>query len=368
MKLFTTKEYDDEVSPNQIGRIPFEARVETTEQLGSMLKAGVGLSEAVKELYEQAVGKRQQNLKRALGYIQGRLQNGDTFAEAAVKVPTLFPAMSIAMLEAGEEGGSLPKQFLQLAASMRSQQRLMRKVRSAMMMPSVVLAMTALIATGLVMFVVPKIKDIFDSCGGTLPLPTRVLLAVSQFMVHDWYLVLLALGGLIALGRWYLRSEAGSKAWDKQLLRLPIIGPLAKLLAMTRFALTFAQMKSAGVGITQALQISSKVAGNQTIASAVLGSEALIQNGMTLSEAFARFTVFDRILICILRVGDVSGNTDEALQAIAKDWQAKAEDQLAGLSTLLEPVLTAVMGLVIGSILTAIYLPIFKMGEVIAGH
>jgi type IV pilus assembly protein PilC len=234
-----------------------------------------------------------------------------------------------------------------------------------MMYPSVVMIVAIVISTGLIVFIVPTFATMFAGFGSELPLPTQILLNVSNFIRDYWYIVLGSLIGIIYGLRRYGRTEKGAYMFDMMRLRFPLLGKLARKIAITRFASTFAQLMSSGVPIIQAMSIVGLATGNKVIGRSILEARKSVEQGRTISETLKSNPEFPPMLIHMLSAGEQTGKMEEMLGKLSEFYQDEVDTMLEGLTSMLEPLLMVVIGVMIGGIVLAMFMPIFKMTEVV---
>jgi type IV pilus assembly protein PilC len=294
------------------------------------------------------------------------VQQGDSFFEAISKHPKIFSRLYISMVKAGESGGLLAEILDRLASFLESAARLKKKIKSAMTYPVIVICIAVAITTFLIVKVVPIFGDIFADFGANLPAPTQFLLDLSAFIRGHWYYIL---GG--AVGTWYgvrafVRSERGSQIWDRWKLKLPIFGPLVHKICMTRFARTFAQLIRSGVPILEVMDIVGETSGNYVVAQSIKSVGADVEKGDHLATSLARQPVFPPMLVRMVSAGESTGKIDVMLEKMADFWDEEIEAILAALTSLIEPLLIVVLGVIVGGIVIAMFLPIFKLNDVVS--
>jgi type IV pilus assembly protein PilC len=337
-----------------------------TRQLATMVDAGLPLVSALTALFEQSDPKKQAGLRRVSGEVTASVQEGATFNEAIAKHPQVFNRLYIAMVKAGESGGLLAGVLDRLAGFLEETARLKKKIKSAMTYPIVVLSIAFIITAFLIIKVVPVFGDIFKDFGAKLPAPTQMLIDLSAFVRGSWYFIL---GGMVAAFygiRAWLSSPGGSQKWERWKLKLPVFGPLTHKICLTRFARTFAQLIRSGVPILEVLSIVGDTSGNVVITDAIRGVSRDIEKGDTLTSALSREKVFPPMLIRMVSAGENTGKIDTMLEKMADFWDEEIEATLNALTSLLEPILIVVLGIIVGSIVIAMFLPIFKLHDIVS--
>jgi len=337
-----------------------------TRQLATMVDAGLPLVTGLTALYEQADPKKQAGLRRVVGEVSANVQQGDSFFEAISKHPKIFPRLYTAMVKAGESGGLLSEILDRLASFLESASRLKKKVKSAMTYPVIVVLIAVAITTFLIVRVVPVFGEIFADFGAQLPGPTQFLLDLSSFIRSQWYFLLGGLAGVFFGIRTFARTERGRQLWDRWKLKLPIFGPLTHKICMTRFARTFAQLIRAGVPILEVLDIVGDTAGNYMVETAIIRVKADIEKGDHMTNALAREPIFPPMLVRMVSAGEATGKIDAMLEKMADFWDEEIEAILDALTSLIEPLLIVFLGVIVGGIVIAMFLPIFKLNDVVS--
>lgn len=338
-----------------------------TRQLATMVDAGLPLISGLTALFEQADPRKQAGLRRVIGEISALVQQGDSFTEAISKHPRIFSRLYIAMVRAGESGGLLAEILDRLALFLEASSRLKKKVKSAMTYPVIVICIALLITTFLIVKVVPVFGEIFSSFGANLPGPTQLLLDISAFVRGYWWAIILIIAGTIFGVRAFLKTENGARAWDRWKLKLPIFGPLAHKICMTRFARTFAQLIRSGVPILEVMEIVGETSGNYVVADAIKLVSSEVEKGDPLATALARQPIFPPMLVRMVSAGESTGKIDTMLEKMADFWDEEIEAILNALTSLIEPLLIVLLGIIVGGIVIAMFLPIFKLSDVVSG-
>ena len=337
-----------------------------TRQLATMVDAGLPLVTGLTALYEQADPKKQAGLRRVVGEVSALVQQGDSFFEAISKHPAVFSRLYTSMVKAGETGGLLSEILDRLACFLEASARLRKKVKSAMTYPIIVICIAIAITTFLIVRVVPVFGEIFADFGANLPAPTQFLLDISDFIRGNWYFLLGGIGGAYYGLRTVLKTERGRQVWDKWKLKLPIFGPLVHKICMTRFARTFAQLIRSGVPILEVMDIVGDTAGNHVVEVAIKKVRDDIEKGDHLTNALSRQPIFPPMLIRMVGAGEQTGKIDAMLEKMADFWDEEIEAVLDALTSLIEPLLIVVLGVIVGGIVIAMFLPIFKLNDVVS--
>ncbi len=366
MVLSLQKKSDASKARKKNGTVKETDTVLFTRQLATMIEAGISLVQALTALYEQCDPKRQRNLRTIISDVTSRVQGGDTFHEAIGKHPRVFNNLYVSMVKAGEHGGLLAEILDRLAGFLESTARLRKKVKSAMTYPVIVICIAFAITTFLIVKVVPIFGEIFKDFGAKLPAPTQFLIDVSDFIRGNWYILALALGGAIFGVRYFLRSKRGKQLSDKWKLKLPVFGPLVHKICMSRFSRTFAQLIRSGVPILEVLEIVGGSSGNHVIETSIKTVSQDIEKGDNLSVALSKKKIFPPMLLRMVAAGEATGKVDTMLEKMADFWDEEIEAMLDAMTSLIEPMLIVFLGVIVGGIVIAMFLPIFKLNEIVS--
>jgi type IV pilus assembly protein PilC len=333
-----------------------------TRQLGAMLNAGMPLVQVLAALEDQTGDK---TFKQVIAGLRGSIEGGSMFSEALTHYPTVFNDLYIGLIRAGESGGILTETAEQIATFLESAAKLRRKVKAAMMYPIIILVMATILATGMITFIVPVFAGIYKDFGGQLPGPTRFLVAISDILRSNGIIVIVVFSVLIAAFQRYRKTPTGAYQWDRFCLWFPITGMLTRKIAVGRFASTFAQLIRSGVPILRALEIVAAATGNLVLGKVLLDSRAVVERGEPLSSALRQSHEFPPVLVHMLAAGERTGKMDEMMKRIADFYDDEVSTQLSGLTAMIEPLLMVVLGIIIGGIVLCMFLPIFKMHELV---
>ncbi len=337
-----------------------------TRQLATMIEAGISLVQALTALYEQCDPKRQKNLRTVISDVTARVQGGETFHEAIAKHPRVFNRLFVSMVKAGEAGGLLSEILDRLAGFLEASARLRKKVKSAMTYPVIVISIAFLITTFLIVRVVPVFGEIFKDFGASLPAPTQFLIDLSDFLRARWYFMILGMVAAFFGLRTFLRSTRGRQLSDKWKLKLPVFGPLIHKICMSRFARTFAQLIRSGVPILEVLDIVGGTSGNHVVEESIKGVSTDVEKGDNLSVALSKKKIFPPMMLRMVAAGESTGRIDTMLEKMADFWDEEIEALLDALTSLIEPLLIVFLGVIVGGIVIAMFLPIFKLNEVVS--
>jgi type IV pilus assembly protein PilC len=333
-----------------------------SRQLATMVNSGLTLVRSLTILEEQTENPL---FCKIISQVRQHVEQGSSLSSALDSYSGTFNHLYVSMIRAGEVGGALDETLVRLADTLESSVRLRSKVKSAMAYPIVVLSLIVLIVSGMLLFVVPIFKNMYDDLGGSLPLPTQMLINVSGFLTTFWWLFLgLAVGGITAFRRWK-SSDAGKVSWDRLKLRAPIFGKLVQKVAISRFARTFSVLSRTGVPVLQALDIVAATAGNALVGEAINDVQASVKRGESLAGPLSRHEVFPPMVTHMMAVGEETGALDTMLSKVADFYDNEVDDTVSALTSLIEPLLIVVMGVAVGGILIALYLPMFNIANLI---
>ena len=334
-----------------------------TRQLATMMKAGVPLLQAF-----DIVGRGNPNpsVTRLLNDIRTDVETGTSLNVAFRKYPRYFDDLYCNLVEAGEAAGILDQLLDRLAVYMEKTEAMKSKIKSALMYPISVLIVAFVVTTVIMIFVVPAFKEVFANFGADLPAPTLFVIALSEIFVKYWWLIFGGLfGGFYFFMQAWRRSKAMQMVMDRVLLRMPIFGTLVDKSCVARWTRTLATMFAAGVPLVEALNSVGGAAGNSVYAAATVQIQQDVSTGTALTEAMANVKLFPSMVLQMCAIGEESGSVDHMLGKAADFFEAEVDDMVAGISSLMEPIIIVVLGTVIGGIVVAMYLPIFKLGQVV---
>ena len=347
------------------GKVALADLVIFTRQLATMIDAGIAIVQALQALGDQSSNKAMRDTIRD---ICSRVEAGESFSEALQRHPKTFNRLYIAMVSAGEKGGLLSEILARLATYLENAERLRKKVKMALMYPSVVTIVAIGITIFLLVKVVPVFGDIYGSFGAKLPTPTMVMLALSNLIQH-WFLALIALlGGAIWGWLQFIKTPKGRDFWDSQRIKLPIFGPIAHKICLARFTRTLSSLVRSGVPILEVLQIVSQTVGNTVMEKAIKATATDIERGDGISVALGKHPVFPTMIIRMLSAGEQTGNIDTMLERVANFLDEEIENTLSGLMSLIEPLLIVFLGVIIGGMVICMFLPIFNLANIVGGH
>ena len=340
------------------GSIKMRDIVIFTRQFSTMINAGLPLVQALDILAKQTENKVLADVTRAVVF---DVESGHTVADALGKHPNAFSELYVNMVAAGEAGGILDTILMRLATFMEKNDALIRKVKGAMIYPGVIMSVAVIAICVLLVFVIPVFETMFGSVGLALPLPTRIVIGLSRFLKGYWYLIGGAIGGGIFMVKRYYATPSGKLQIDKAMLKVPVLGDVLRKSAVSRFTRTLGTLISSGVSILDGLEITAKTAGNRVIQDAIMASRASIAGGDTIAAPLQKSAVFPPMVISMIAVGEQTGGLDEMLSKIADFYDEEVDAAVSGLLSLLEPIMIVFLGVVVGGMVVAMYLPIFDM-------
>lgn len=333
-----------------------------TRQFSTMIDAGLPLVQCLEILSNQTENK---TLSKTIGLVRADVESGSTYADALRKHPKVFDDLYVNMVAAGEAGGILDTILSRLAKHIEKSMKLKKQVKAAMMYPGIIISVAVIVISVLMVWVIPIFASMFSDFGGVLPLPTRIVMNASTFMKSNIIFIVLGAGGLgYALKRYY-GTEGGRKLIDRNALRVPVLGDLIRKAAVAKFTRTLGTLISSGVPILDGLAIVARTAGNKTVEQALLTARQSISEGKTVSEPLAQTKVFPPMVVQMIAVGETTGALDAMLSKIADFYDDEVDTAVGALTSLLEPMLMVFLGLTIGFIVIAMYMPIFQMGSVV---
>jgi type IV pilus assembly protein PilC len=334
-----------------------------TRQLSTMLKAGVPLLQAFDI---SARSHANPALQRLLGEIKGDVETGSSMSVAFRKYPKYFDGLYCNLVYAGEQAGILDTVLDRIASYQEKMLAIQGKIKSALFYPAIVLTVAFIITAGIMLFVIPAFKDLYGKSGADLPALTMLVMTISDAFVHYWYLIFGGIGASVFLIlRAWKQSPAFRNKMDLVILKVPVFGPLIEKATVSRWARTFSSMFSAGVPMVEALDSVAGAAGNHVFMEATLKIKSQVSAGSSLAVCLQDAGVFPNMLIQMVSIGEESGALDSMLSKVADYYEREVDDAVAGISSLMEPFIMVILGTLIGGIVIAMYLPIFKMGSVV---
>ncbi len=350
------------ISPNT--KISDNNLIVFTRQFSSLIESGVPILQGLSIMIEQQKNKE---LKGILTKIKESIESGASLSDSLRKFPKVFNELYVNLVESGEKGGVLDRVFKRLAVYFEKILKLKRKIKGAMIYPIVVLSVAVGVIIILMTFVIPVFANLFASVGAKLPALTRDVIGFSDFMRTYILYIIIALGILIFALRVYHKKESGKRNIDKMMLKIPLIGILLKKVAIARFARTLSTMVESGVPILAGLAIVSKTSGNKIIEDSLMQTKEDVSSGSPLSMALNKTKLFPPLVIQMVMVGEKTGNLDAMLAKVADYYDEEVDNTVNNLTQMLEPALIIFLGIVVGTLVVAMYLPIFNLGKAIKG-
>lgn len=339
-------------------RVPTRDVVIFTRQFATMINSGLPLVQALDILGQQTDNKGLADVTKQVVY---DVESGNTLADALSKHPNAFSDLFVNMVAAGEAGGILDTILLRLAVFLEKNDAIVRKVKGAMIYPAVIFSVAGMAIVILLIFVIPTFQAMFASIGQELPLPTQIVIGLSDFLIAFWWLVAIVIAGIVVGLRQYYKTQGGKLVLDRILINFPVLGDLLRKSAVSRFTRTLGTLISSGVSILDGLEITARTAGNRVIHDAVMESRGSIAGGETIAAPLERSGVFPPMVTSMIAVGEATGGLDEMLTKIADFYDDEVDAAVGALLSLMEPVMIVVLGVVVGGMIMAMYLPIFNM-------
>ncbi|PIX16361.1 pilus assembly protein PilC [Candidatus Desantisbacteria bacterium CG_4_8_14_3_um_filter_40_12] len=337
-----------------------------SRQLATLINAGIPIVQCLNVLIDQVDNK---NFKRIIMTVREDIEKGASITMSMGKHPNVFNQLYTSMIKSGESGGVLDEVLERIASYLESVQSLRRKVQTAMAYPGVVSCIAVGIILFLLIFVIPAFKDVFESFGAKLPLPTMILIKVSDVIKTYIVWFILFVMGVFFLGRLFItKTEKGRLLFDSLLLKIPVFGPLFRKIAVTRFARTLGTLVRSGVSILEALEIVAKTSGNKIVELAVMGARSSIREGERITDPLRECGVFPPMVIQMVSVGEETGALDTMLMKIADYYDREVDSAVSTLASLIEPLMICVLGIIVGGIVICMYLPIFMISTIVSGN
>lgn len=346
------------------GAVKIEDLVLVSRQLATMIRAGLPLIEVLNILGEQV---ERLTLKNVLRQVERDVQGGSSFYEALARHPRVFNQFFLSMVKAGEASGMLDTILDQVATYLEKSASIRRKVKAAIMYPAVVSVVAALIMILIMWKVVPVFEEIFAELDEELPMITQFTIAISRFIRDQWYIGIAAIVGIVIIFKQWGKTKTGRFQIDSMKLKLPIFGPLLLKVAVAKFSRTLGTLMRAGVNILGALEIVAKTAGNVVIEQAVMNTKQSIQSGDTITKPLVESGVFPPMVTRMIEVGEKTGALENMLHKVAEYYEDQVDTAVAGLTSLIEPLLIVVLGICIGTVVISMFMPLIKMIEAVSG-
>jgi type IV pilus assembly protein PilC len=333
-----------------------------SRQFATMINSGLSLLRSLYILSEQT---ESEGLKAVIIEVRQDVEKGASLSQALSKHPKVFNKLYVSMVKSGEVGGVLDQVLLRLSSTIEKQVELRGKIKSAMTYPVAVLGLVLCIVAAMLLFIVPIFKDLYDDLGGTLPLPTRMLIGLSTVLKKFFPLFILAAVGLSVVFKRWIATESGRRAWDTFKLRVPVFGGLVQKTAITRFCTTLSALLRSGVPILEALEIVSDTVSNTVMADAVKDVSVAVKGGESIHKPLTQHKVFPPMVVQMMAVGEETGALDEMLEKVGLFYEQEVEATVDALTSLLEPMLIVVLGGAVGGMVISLYMPMFNIIKLI---
>ncbi len=333
-----------------------------TRQFATIIDAGLPIVQGLDILGKQHDNKA---FRKVLLGVKDTVQTGSTFADGLSKFPEAFDDLYVNMVVAGENGGILDIILERLAVHMEKAMKLKREVKTAMIYPGVVIGAAVIVTAVLLIFVIPTFAELFSEFGAALPLPTQLVINLSNFVVAYWWIIFGTAGTLMGLFWRFIRTDRGQEVIHPIALKAPIFGDIIRKVAVARLARTLGTMLSSGVPVLEALKICARTAGNKVVERDIQRARVSISEGKSMAEPLAESVVFPPMVVQMIGVGESTGQLDAMLQKIADFYEDEVDNAVNAMKQLIEPLMILVLGVLVGGLVIAMYLPIFKMGSVV---
>lgn len=355
--IFETKR---KAKVSRFGKISSDDLVIFSRQFTTLIESSISVVESLEILKSQV---EKPFFREVLAAVLKDVREGSSLSSAFAKHSKVFPEIYISMVEAGETSGNLPAILERVSGYLEKSSALHKKIISSMYYPAIIVLMAIAITGFLMLKVIPTFKSIFDTLGGKLPLPTQILIFISQFLQTNIISIIVVFFVVGTLLLRYINTNKGKRQYHKLLIRLPVVGDLVKKIAIARFSRTFATLIKSGVSIIKCLDIVGSTSGNKIIEDAVKKSKKFIQEGQTISTPMEESGIFPPMVVKMVAIGEKSGKLEEMLSKIAQFYEEQTDAMVAGLSSLIEPVIIAFLGIVVGGIVISLFLPILTITQ-----
>jgi len=340
------------------GRVKLKDIAVMSRQFSTMVNAGLPILRAMSILETQTPNKK---LRTTIGDVRLDIERGSSLSAALAKHPKVFNRLYVAMVKSGETGGVLDQVLIRVADNIEREVSLRHRIRSAMTYPVVVLGFVTLILIAMLVFIVPQFKGIYAELGGELPVPTKILMSVSDVIRHKFLWVGLVVGAVVYAIRRFKRTERGQDLWDRMKLKLPIFGPLFQKSALARFARVLGVLNRSGVPILQSLDVVSETVNNSLMSSAIKDVQEAVKQGESLTKPLAKHSIFPPMVVQMLAVGEETGALDTMLEKTAAFYDDEVTAAVDSLTSIIEPLMIFVVGGAVGLCVIALYLPMFNI-------
>ena len=333
-----------------------------TRQLSTMITSGLPLVQSLEILANQI---EDLNFKGIVKEIKEKIEGGARFADALRDYPKCFDELYINLVVAGEEGGLLDNVLQRLAIYIEKSEKLKKKVKSAMIYPVAIIFVAIIVVLVLLLFVIPVFEKMFKEMGAELPAPTQIVINLSQLVQSYWYIIIGGMVGLVLALKYYYKTEGGHRNIDRIILKLPLFGLLTIKASVARVTRTLATLLMSGVAILESMIIVAKVAGNKIVEEALLVARSRISEGRTMAEPLEQAGIFPPMVVQMVQVGESTGALDNMLNKIADFYEEDVDTMVTNLTAMMEPMIMVFLGVVLGGLIVAMYLPIFKLGQAV---
>ena len=333
-----------------------------TRQLSTMITSGLPLVQSLDILGNQI---EDLNFRGMVKDIKERIEGGSRFADALREYPQCFDELYINLVVAGEEGGLLDNVLQRLAIYIEKSEKLKKKVKSAMIYPVAIILVALIVVVVLLLFVIPVFEKMFKEMGAELPMPTQVVIKMSQYMQTYWYIIIGSIVGLVFALKYYYKTEGGHRTMDRLMLKLPLFGLLTIKASVARVTRTLATLLMSGVAILESMLIVAKVAQNKIVEEALLVARSRVSEGRTMAEPLEQAGIFPPMVVQMVQVGESTGALDSMLNKIADFYEEDVDNMVTNLTAMMEPMIMVFLGVILGGLIVAMYLPIFKLGQAV---
>ena len=333
-----------------------------TRQLSTMITSGLPLVQSLEILGNQI---EDVDFRGIVKEIKEKIEGGARFADALRDYPKCFDELFINLVVAGEEGGLLDNVLQRLAIYIEKTEKLKKKVKSAMIYPVAIIVVAFVVVVVLLLFVIPVFEKMFKEMGAELPVPTQIVINLSQMMQSYWYIIIGGVVGLVLALKYYYKTEGGHRNIDRIILKLPLFGLLTIKASVARVTRTLATLLMSGVAILESMIIVAKVAGNKIVEEALLVARSRISEGRTMAEPLEQAGIFPPMVVQMVQVGESTGALDSMLNKIADFYEEDVDNMVTNLTAMMEPMIMVFLGVVLGGLIVAMYLPIFKLGQAV---
>jgi len=344
------------------GAIKLDDLVIFARQMATLVAAGIPLIQSLDILGDQM---DKEKFRLVLRRMHSDVQSGRSLSEAMQTYQKVFSPLFIHMVRAGETSGRLQEILDRVAQYFEKSSALQKKVKAAMMYPMIVSIMAFAITFVMLAFVIPKFATIFEGLSAKLPAPTQMLIDLSNYLAANWWWILAVIGGCVFMFRQYIRSPLGRLSWDSFTLRMPVFGPIVMKVAVSKFSRTLSTLVRSGVAILAALEIVSKTSGNARIEKVIIDLMGSVKRGETIAGPLSKSGIFPSMVVRMIAIGEETGELEEMLTKIADFYDTQVDTAVSGLTSLIEPIIIAFLGVVIGGIVVALFLPILTLTQAI---